>query len=320
MADLQSLNIDGDILQLPTGTTGQRPSSPQIGMARLNTDTSPPVLEIYDGSGWKTFNGKYSAGLGSLSQSPAEHPEEILDFNPEAPNGLYWININGTARQIWCDMEAGGWMLAARFNGSSSTWQHDSSNWTNTNVFNSTDDPDSNTDIKTHAWFFHRGGNMKTRWCLGFKENYLEEWWYNDNGIRGFFADAAAIQTNVNFGVARGTRHSRQDFIEWWNKSRDISGTPEDSYTGRAYVNGTGGTNWNNCNMRGINFRANGGGDRMRYGITLNNEGDCSSNDYEWGMGFSSNRVGSVGSARRSNYDGGGYRVNDHPISWCFVK
>lgn len=320
MAQLQDLNISGSFLKLPSGTTAERPALPSQGAARVNTDFDPPSLEIYNGSSWQTFSGKYSAGLGLSNQAPAADPDEILDSFPEAPNGLYWYDINGTARQIWTDMEQGGWLLAARFNGSSSTWQHDSSNWTNTGVFNATSNPFTNTDIKTHAWFYNRDGSMKVRWCLGFRHNYLEEWWYNTGGIRGFYADSQAIQTNANFNTATGTRHSRQDFIEWWNKSRDISGTSENSTTGRAYVNGSGSTQWNNCNMRGINMRANSGGDRVRYGITLNNESDCSSNDYEWGIGFSSNRVGNVSAARRSNYTGSSYAVNDHPIGWCFVK
>ena len=49
MANLQNTSFETS-LELPQGTTGQRPSSPTVGMIRFNTDIGAP--EVYDGNNW----------------------------------------------------------------------------------------------------------------------------------------------------------------------------------------------------------------------------------------------------------------------------
>lgn len=54
MATLKNTTIDGtDSLILPVGTTAQRPSSPETGMIRFNSDLGYP--ELYDGVTWKQW-------------------------------------------------------------------------------------------------------------------------------------------------------------------------------------------------------------------------------------------------------------------------
>ena len=54
MATLQNTTInDTGYLQVPVGTTAQRPASPTVGMWRFNTDLG--YLEIYNGSSWIGF-------------------------------------------------------------------------------------------------------------------------------------------------------------------------------------------------------------------------------------------------------------------------
>lgn len=56
MANFQNLNIDDTgFLQLPTGTTAQRPSSPSVNDMRFNTDFN--LVEYYTGSQWR-FPGR----------------------------------------------------------------------------------------------------------------------------------------------------------------------------------------------------------------------------------------------------------------------
>ena len=57
MANLKDTTIDSTgFLANAVGTTAQRPSNPQIGMSRLNTDRSErPVLEFWDGNEWVIF-------------------------------------------------------------------------------------------------------------------------------------------------------------------------------------------------------------------------------------------------------------------------
>jgi len=54
MATLKNTTInDTGFLKIPSGTTAQRPSSPQIGDFRYNTDDES--FEVYNGSEWVTF-------------------------------------------------------------------------------------------------------------------------------------------------------------------------------------------------------------------------------------------------------------------------
>jgi hypothetical protein len=54
MASLKNTVInDTGFLQLPAGNTAQRPT-PSNGMIRVNTNTTPYVLEIYNGA-WRTL-------------------------------------------------------------------------------------------------------------------------------------------------------------------------------------------------------------------------------------------------------------------------
>jgi hypothetical protein len=47
--------LSGDSFTIPSGTTGERPASPELGMLRYNTDNSE--LEQYDGSEWSGIGG-----------------------------------------------------------------------------------------------------------------------------------------------------------------------------------------------------------------------------------------------------------------------
>ena len=57
MASLKNTTIsDTGYLQLPAGTTAQRPAG-TTGMIRVNTTSTPYLLEVYTGStyGWQTI-------------------------------------------------------------------------------------------------------------------------------------------------------------------------------------------------------------------------------------------------------------------------
>jgi hypothetical protein len=98
MAQLQRLTIfDSGYLELPAGTTAQRPSSPISGMVRYNTTTKKP--EFYNGNVWANM----FAGPGGSPVNPAYSADEISAFNPDAENGYYWIKqVGGTAFQHFC--------------------------------------------------------------------------------------------------------------------------------------------------------------------------------------------------------------------------
>jgi len=326
MATFVNVNVDDTgFIRLPAGTTAQRPASPQTGQMRINTSFTPAQLEVYNGTAWIDYRNKFSPGLGLVSTVPATSAEQILEYNPQAQDGFYWISVSGTARQIWCDMRNGGWMFAGRMQGG--TWAYDDAKWTNTAVLNDTSTPTTNTDIKSYAWFVPI---KQARMSLEFINNYLEEDWDFSNGLVGVFS-SPEINTNINWdpspGVSagRGSKHTRQGFMRWFNKSRNVNGTLADGmggpqFNGRGYINGTSPNFWSNCNMRGVNIRTNSGGIRIRYGVSLNNEVDCVSSDYYWGLGVTGGGFGNVGAGLRANYNGSSYVINTTSVGWIFVR
>ena len=66
MATLKNVTInDTGFVQLPKGTTAERPGSPVAGMVRYNTDTNRN--EIYNGTKWVTTQGSNSATGGTVT-------------------------------------------------------------------------------------------------------------------------------------------------------------------------------------------------------------------------------------------------------------
>ena len=54
MAQLKNTTVDDtEFLQLPLGTTAQRPQNPEVGYARYNTDLN--LIEIFNGSEWDEY-------------------------------------------------------------------------------------------------------------------------------------------------------------------------------------------------------------------------------------------------------------------------
>ena len=68
MAILKNTTIDDTSdLNIPSGTTGQRPASPESGMIRRNTTLS--TTEYYDGTQWRNLEGRMFASVTGSVQS-----------------------------------------------------------------------------------------------------------------------------------------------------------------------------------------------------------------------------------------------------------
>ena len=61
MANLKNTNIDNN-LELPQGTTGERPASPQEGQIRYNTDLG--TTEFYNSSNWRPLSDTHPEAEG----------------------------------------------------------------------------------------------------------------------------------------------------------------------------------------------------------------------------------------------------------------
>jgi hypothetical protein len=94
-------------LQLPVGDNSSRPATLAAGLLRYNTAAASP--EYYTGTAWATLAAKD----GTTSAKAALKSTDILLYNPSAPTGWYWLQINGIPTQVYVDnvFQGGGWVL-----------------------------------------------------------------------------------------------------------------------------------------------------------------------------------------------------------------
>lgn len=89
-------------------------------------------LKIHNGTDWGSVT---FAPLGT-SLNPAPSAAAILAESPSSPDGVYYIDAGGGARETYCDMGRGGWMLVAKIFSDNGNWHWGSGYWTNTATFN----------------------------------------------------------------------------------------------------------------------------------------------------------------------------------------
>jgi hypothetical protein len=139
-------------LQIPTGTTAQRPSAPANGMLRYNTTVGS--TELYANGAWANIGRP----LGSL-QNPAGSPAAILSDNAAAPDGFYYYNSGGS---VWGGFTRFNWqqgrnwvcILKVTARGDMPSG---SAFWTNATLQNEND-----TNITTGSWAKYGGWNNFT--------------------------------------------------------------------------------------------------------------------------------------------------------------
>lgn len=296
-------NTSTSAFQLPAGTTAQRPASPSAGYMRWNT--SDLKIEIYNGSSWTQYTVQGTGGtvsnLGQSSATAATSASAILAVNPGAPDGVYWINHGSGAYQTYCLMEAGGFMMVGKIpespDDTSNPWSYSGARWSQQSTTNE-------AQCQTTG-----GGDALNRGYYGYtlQEGFIlamgdyRNWLYPKSipmtGVtaRGAFTGG---QTNIS-------SVDRENFLSW------IGNT------------GISRNNWDNqphCNRIGFN-RTDSSSTGMRFGITMNNENECNSNDSAIGFGCYTNNQSTSGDR---NCAAGGFRwsgtVRYPKNGWIFVK
>jgi len=124
----------------------------------LPITTSTIVVSAANATGSTTMSFTLTTGtyVGTISALPATNAVSILAEWPTAPDGIYWINVNGTATQTYCLMDqkwdGGGWMLLMKMTRGT-TFQYSSTYWTDqANTLNPTDLNRRDNDAKFAAY------------------------------------------------------------------------------------------------------------------------------------------------------------------------
>lgn len=185
-----TLQINGNVyhdgtgaLRLPTGTTGQRPSSPTTGYIRYNTQDN--CVEVYTGSTWLQYfgeNGTSNAPFTSLANLSSNDPG----------SGYWYVKFDGTnIEEVYAYKDANGkyWVMVASitdntshgsYTGGSDHWY---GNWTTTSTT----------------------GTARTAMASDFKSNHYRGWSANDVLImQGFATSGTPYDTSTEVGYISG--------------------------------------------------------------------------------------------------------------------
>ena len=185
-----TLQINGNVyhdgtgaLRLPTGTTGQRPSSPTTGYIRYNTQDG--CVEVYTGSTWLQYfgeNGTSNAPFTSLANLSSNDPG----------SGYWYVKFDGTnIEEVYAYKDANGkyWVMVASitdntshgsYTGGSDHWY---GNWTTTSTT----------------------GTARTAMASDFKSNHYRGWSANDVLImQGFATSGTPYDTSTEVGYISG--------------------------------------------------------------------------------------------------------------------
>ena len=109
MANLKNTTIDDSgFFDLPSGTTSQRPSNPESGMQRFNTDLG--VIELYNGNDWvpTSFSPIDASGGDSTEEITINGIVYKIHAFTSTGSNTFTVNSVGTVDTIECLIVAGG--------------------------------------------------------------------------------------------------------------------------------------------------------------------------------------------------------------------
>lgn len=151
MAILKNTTIAGTgFIQLPSGTTAQRPASPSVGMCRYNTTNNQNEYYAADGKWRDVSTGLIARDIGQSAAQSASSLEEILESNPSTTEGAYWLTTGGQTYRTYCRFNWLGkdwhWVLILKVHNRGDMASANAA-WTNTSVQN-----DSDFNINGGSW------------------------------------------------------------------------------------------------------------------------------------------------------------------------
>lgn len=215
---------DTGYIQLPSGTTAQRPVSPSNGMIRFNSTTN--VLEGYIDGNWITI----VASVGTQN-NPATSASQIRTANPSATDGDYWYKPTGyagAALQLYTNFtnapSGKGYVLIARGRESTDWWNSAGQNTSALNLANI----NTNTPIAVASDTFVNqliGGNWNTMKMLTNRMNIPDSLYIQGTTSTSFAWSVFNMQTSSAYATI--TRYTSN----WKGGSVSYTGTNINQWT-----------------------------------------------------------------------------------------
>ena len=174
--------IAGEIEKLNTNLTDALKSMQQGGMSCCSCMQEPAC----------------PSSLGLSSYRPAKSCREILQCNPSAQSGNYWLNstVSGS-REVYCAMKtlcgvAGGWMRTTYFDMTDSS----ASCPTTLRQINTPAKLCGHTGVGCSGFTYPTEGVRYTQACgqaRGYQYYHTDAFGYNPNNINSYYVDGVAI-------------------------------------------------------------------------------------------------------------------------------
>jgi hypothetical protein len=181
--DLASLNT---ALQLPSGTTAERPTSPSTGEWRYNTDDN--AIEFYDGSFWLTIQDE------EIPPIPSEHFNVVLYTGNGTSQSITGVGFEPDFVWVKARDRAGEWHMLS-----------DSTRGTNSQLFsNATNAQDTKSTVITS--FDSDGFSIGSDALVNFNgANYVAWCWKANGGTTSSNTDGtitSTVQVNTKAGFS----------------------------------------------------------------------------------------------------------------------
>lgn len=163
--NVDKLNVQESVV-FPPFTDSTRPVATVIGQTIYNTEQGR--LQFWDGTTWQNVIEPVNAGIGLTPQTAAESAQAILAANPDAEDGVYWIDLPFVgATETYCLMDdawdGGGWMLMMKAT-TGTTFQFASNYWTTDNTLNPDDLTLDNANAKYSVMNYFEGNDFMAIW------------------------------------------------------------------------------------------------------------------------------------------------------------
>ena len=215
--------------------------------------------------------------VGSASTCPGDSAWQIKQATGTNTDGVYWINVNGTATQIYCIMDStfdgGGWMMVMKGANTGSTFYYSANYWNTNNTLNPSytrrNDSSYNEDAKFNTFNYSTANRILAI--------------FPDIGTNGGAISGSTVGYTWEESTTVTAGQTLLDMFTTGTQS-----LIRDPYASSPYLAAPNGVFSGQAGYKffGFNYQSTGTSDKARFGFGFNNETDQNSNDVRGGIGL----------------------------------